>query len=277
MEPEILIQGGSANETRLALEIAEIAGVQASTGPVKHPALVVVFGVGSGASSGARTGDSAVPPGVPSVKVGPGLELELPKDATLLAQVMIEAAKEKGEKTRQLAIVVAGFHGGAGTTRCAENLGRIGQVPVFDASGHPHGRSRTPLTWNDVDPNDPPTLGQYRPGGGEPVISSARGRPVGVDDPRVRAVVARSRGTVVIDAGTWMQAINELPNATIILIGKSRQVDKLFEIIQDGNSVVRAIITDKSNAPEMLNVAHISGATVFRYREMKRIWRKLCA
>lgn len=256
---------GDGEAARLAAEIVQLVDVgEATTTQTVTTKLLIA------------ADQEQLPGTIPAVRVGPGGELLLPRDAALLAQIIVEACSEV-EPTEQLSIVVAGCHGGAGTSTAARRLGRAGSAPVVDASGHPHSDPEVSLRWQTIDAADPPLIGMFSPADGQPLIRDAPGHSTGVESPLLNAVLARARGPIVIDGGVWRPAAETLPNPLIVMLCRASRSSTLLSVLESATVPPRLILSDRPGSPEIGWAAKVSGAQVRRPRRWKTMWRLIRA
>lgn len=211
-------------------EIAQIVGVETArtSSAIPDSARLII-----------STGNATAPelPPCPRVHIGVRGDLTLPGDAKLLVQLL----NQVGTQSMQTAlgalpvVILAGWHGGAGTSYAAYRLAKASKAVLLDASGAPRADfDAHTLNWSQIDAKDPPlrTELQARLPRRKGVRLLSAG---GVDaprpsDPRVLAVAAGCGVHLVIDAGMWEVGIVHLQSglhasgcpAKTVLVGDDR-------------------------------------------------------
>lgn len=151
-------------------------------------------------------------------------DILLPGQANVLAALLADPLAHvdhlpTGNPRGQRCLMVTGVKGGVGTSTAASRLARVAGALLLDASGHPPALMRTDvrpdaLHWGLIDPADPPLptdLLRHLPHiDGVRQLRALPGDALGVSDPRVTSVVARSPCPVVIDAGVWNRSLERV-------------------------------------------------------------------
>ncbi|MSS83293.1 hypothetical protein FYJ24_00630 [Actinomycetaceae bacterium WB03_NA08] len=267
MRNAIWVQDGPGDQVALVCQIAEIAAatvVKDADGPPPGTVLAIIF--------------DEQDVSVPAIRLGDGGDMRLPQDASLLAQAMISAAQDF-LAPEGIRVLVAGWHGGAGTSLSSKNLAAAGRACLIEASRSPQGDEGVPIVWARVNAKDPPIVGQYRAPRNRPIVASGPGDCVGHEDSRVLAVSRAARGHAVVDCGVWTPGVEELAHALdevrIVLVGHARQYARLFGILDVAAFQPRVILTDRPGRPEMMWAAERSGAILRAPRRWKRLWKEL--
>ncbi len=157
-----------------------------------------------------------------SVALAPeSAEIELPRQASQLAQIFHASGGQLSHSTARPTTIIAGWQGGVGTSTVARKLARLSGALLLDASGNPPDEEVTDrdLHWGKIDPEDPPLSGQLvRPAsrtGRERSVRSRLPESVTIGDPRVTAVLMAANSGVVVDAGTWKSPIEQVLFAAV--------------------------------------------------------------
>lgn len=284
--PLVWVLDGDPALTTQVQEIAQIVAVplEVSRGDVPgHGHLLIVTGE-------APPGPAAT---LPQVSVGRDGDLDLPRDAELLAQLLRQATTLPRPSGSQLTplVVVAGWHGGAGTSTVAHQLARVGGALLLDASGAQYPLNSNPtLDWSSVAADDPPGATELR--AGLPRYLGVRTlRSAGVDAPRpgdarVGAVVKNCQVTQVVDAGIWSEGCMELRKLlqgqgrliTMVLVGHDpTKSERLEAIIQHHDSTIDFILTRGRPPLEVSLLGEQKGipSLIIPRRKWSSLWRRL--
>lgn len=215
--PPVVLIGSPSPLAVMVLEIGAIVGVQVHAcdgfdAVERAPALILML---PDARWPGEPPDLVV--SCPRVTVGESddaADLTLPRQAHLLAQLLADPAVQRRQRPgdsgggERSCLLVCGAQGGVGTSTAAAALARGRGLVLLDASGHPPIPPMTDrLTWGNIDATDPPLPTDLLAGlprtEGLRQLGPLPGDAVGLTDPRVAAVVRRSPGKAVIDAGIW--------------------------------------------------------------------------
>ncbi|MDC4232358.1 hypothetical protein M3T53_01335 [Actinomyces sp. B33] len=198
------------------------------------------------------TGDELARPtktntGAPTIRVGAAGQFRIPGDEALLVDAIAASARRRppGVSPVPTTILVAGWHGGAGTTLLARGLARTAPSVLIDASGDAPGVLQADevdhgcLTWADLDPGEssfPAAIIERLPEmGASRVLSADSSSAATCADPRTIPVIDAAldhlrttanggggRG-IVIDAGRWSAPARSLARARadlVVLVGR---------------------------------------------------------
>ncbi|EJF37965.1 hypothetical protein HMPREF1317_1783, partial [Schaalia georgiae F0490] len=203
-KPTVAMVGLTERERESAAAVASLAGV----GVVPEGAApdLVIAGEGAPRAPGSP---------VPRVSVGPRGQLRLPKDEAVLMRVLVSLALRRA--SRGLRLLVAGWHGGVGTTALCRALAFSASCPLIDASGHAPGvlrpsDGRAPgVRWADLDAAETtflPALASQLPSiRSSPVLAGDRRGCADAADPRLGPVLSALEGAgaarAVVDCGRW--------------------------------------------------------------------------
>ena len=203
-EPTVAMVGLTERERESAVAVASLAGV----GVVPEGAAPDLVIAGEGA-------DRAPGSSAPRVSVGPSGQLRLPKDEAVLMRVLASLALRRA--AGGLRLLVAGWHGGVGTTALCRALAFRASCPLIDASGHAPGvlrpaDGRAPgVRWADLDAAEAvflPALASQLPSvHSSPVLAGDRRGCADAADPRIGPVLAALEAAgaarTVVDCGRW--------------------------------------------------------------------------
>ncbi|WP_165216831.1 hypothetical protein [Schaalia sp. ZJ1691] len=196
------IHGLSPHNRQLVVPILELVGLKPAEPDDSNIRVALID------SAGAHAGiPGGIPGGVPVVCIGPGGHLHLPGEEEQLAQILVHFAQEP-VSGRCRTVMVAGWHGGAGTSMLAGLLAQSRAAILLDASGETSGsdtdhQSRRGIAWADLKPDEwmfPTDLAEAFPVvEGVPVLSGGGRGGVDCADPRLGHVLrALTRGTTVV-------------------------------------------------------------------------------